>query len=311
VGEFGFELGEEVGGFLEGSRVGFVLDGGAELGQACGAEGAGAAAEIMGAGLKGLGVVAGGGGFHLADGRWGIGEEEVDQFRGGAGGAGLVQAMEGGDWIGVECLGVGGGWGWGGWGWGWGEGVLGGALEGFHERLDADGFADVIVHAGFEAAFAGATDGVCGHGDDMDVWLRCRMLLFATADFACGFEAVEEGQLTIHEDDVIGDVAEGLKNLTSGGDGFGLESEAIEEGDRDALIDGVVFGDEDVEGTGGGFGFEEAWAGGGMAVEPESGFVLGGGGHEADDAVAELLLPDGFGEEGTDAGCAEEGGIVA
>jgi hypothetical protein len=75
---------------------------------------------------------------------------------------------------------------------------------------------------------------------------------------AGGFESVEFGQLTIHEDDIVGDVVEALENLASGGDGLGAEPEAIEEGDGDALVDGIVFCDEDMKRPGGVGGFEEA-----------------------------------------------------
>ena len=48
-------------------------------------------------------------------------------------------------------------------------------LEGFGEGWCADGFGDVVVHAGFEAAFAVAGHGVGGHRDDGGV-VRCRVL---------------------------------------------------------------------------------------------------------------------------------------
>jgi hypothetical protein len=59
------------------------------------------------------------------------------------------------------------------------------------DGLEADGFGEVIVHAGGEAAFAVADHGAGGHGDD-DAGGALLGLLEA-ADLAGGFEAVHSG----------------------------------------------------------------------------------------------------------------------
>lgn len=259
--------------------MGFVLDGRAEFGKACGTERASATTKSMGTGFDGLGIVTGSGGFHVTDGGWGVVEEKVDEFDGGVGFVGLCEGAQAGDGLGVETVGSGGCRSGGRRRWReWrGSDVVGGALEDLHEGVDANGFADVVVHAGLEAAFAGPADGVGGHGNDMDRAAGVGLVAFAFPDRASGFETVEFGQLAIHQDDIVSDMIDGLENLVSGGDGFGAKTEAIEECHGDTLIDGIIFGDKDVQGTGWIGGFEEAGVYGSVSVQPETGFVLGGG----------------------------------
>jgi hypothetical protein len=179
--QFGFELGQEVRSFLQGAGTGLILDSGAEFGHADSSERARATAEVVGAIFEFLGIVASGGGFHFTDGGGGVSEEEVDEFGGGADGAGLAEAVEEGDGVGIDGIRRWDGAGLLGFGLcrvGWrgefeGRNVLGGALEGLHQGFDADGFADVVVHARLEAAFAGAAYGVSGHGDDIDAACGC------------------------------------------------------------------------------------------------------------------------------------------
>src|ERR1700722_5352276 len=62
-----------------------------------------------------------------------------------------------------------------------------------------DGFGEVVVHAGFDAALTIGLQGVRGHGDDDDAaigWL-------GAADFFGGLVAVHDRHLTIHEDEIV------------------------------------------------------------------------------------------------------------
>lgn len=66
------------------------------------------------------------------------------------------------------------------------------------EVLGGDGFDDVFVHAGLEAAFAIAVHGVGGKGDDRGVDLEGGL---EWADGGGGFVAVHFGHLDVHSDD--------------------------------------------------------------------------------------------------------------
>lgn len=306
---------QEVGGDLEGTFVRLFFDGGTGLGEGGGAEGAGAASEAVGGALDLRGFVAGDGELDFPDAGVALAEEERGHFSDGIGpgGAGeLRQVGEGGAVDGVFGRVLGQWAGGGGFGFG-GEAVghsVHGATQDTGEGLDAHGFGEVVVHAGAEATFAGAGLGHGGHGDDVDGVGEARVAAFALADFAGGFEAVDFGELTIHEDEIERDDFEGAEDFGSGGDGLGLVAEFFEDGESDTLIDGVVFGDED-EGLAGARGQGDGGSGtlDGAAVEPEPGFVLRIGSQEAGDGVDEQSLADGFGEEGADTAGAEEGGV--
>ena len=89
------------------------------------------------------------------------------------------------------------------------------AGEGGVEVVETRGLADVVVHAGFQAALAVALHGVCRHRDDADAGgggIR--------ADAAGGFVTVELGHLAIHEDDVVGSGFEGFEHFEAVGGDF-------------------------------------------------------------------------------------------
>jgi len=144
----------------------------------------------------------------------------------------------------------------------------------------------VVVHAGGEAALAGVEDGVGGEGDD--VGLGAGVFL---ADAAGGFEAVHFGHVAIHEDDVEGGLLEGFEGFEAVGDAVGFVPEFLEEKGGDALVDGVVFDDEDAVGVGVG----GRWSGGGGCGVVRC--AWGGGVVEgADEGGVEVVLADGFDE---------------
>ena len=87
------------------------------------------------------------------------------------------------------------------------------------ERLAADGFGQVVVHAGLAALFAIALDGGGGHGDDgegSDGGVgRVRVVV---ADHVGRAVAVEDGHLDVHEDDVwVAVVGIGVGGVGGGG----------------------------------------------------------------------------------------------
>lgn len=177
----------------------------------------------------------------------------------------------------------------------------------------ADGFGEVVVHAGLEAAFAVAFHGEGGEGDDGGAGAAGG--LFALAEPAGDLETVELGHHDVHEDDVEAaglEEVEGFEAVLGDGDEVSL---AFEEEADDLAVDVVVLDEEDGEGAWGGGGRGGGvWGGcGGFGVgdvegdaEEEGGpFVfLGldpeGGGHHVGEAFG-----DGEAEAGAAAFAAE------
>ena len=68
------------------------------------------------------------------------------------------------------------------------------AVEGGGEGRKDDGFAEKVVHAGGDAAFAVLVHGAGGEGDDGEIGEGAA----PGAKFAGGFVAVEVGHLAVH-----------------------------------------------------------------------------------------------------------------
>ena len=129
---------------------------------------------------------------------------------------------------------------------GFGEGSGQEALEnGDHFRF-VDGFGDVVVHAGIEAALAIALHRVGGHGDDDDVTTG----RLSAADLFGGLVAVHDGHLAIHEDEVVAIGGDHVDCFLSVGGEFYFEAETLERAGGDELVDGVVFDEEDARRNG-------------------------------------------------------------
>jgi len=111
------------------------------------------------------------------------------------------------------------------------------------QRFEADGFAEVVVHAGFEALFAFTAHGIGGHGDDAHGGA-----VGAGADAAGRLVAVEFGHLAIHEDKVVGADVERGEDLESVAGDIGLVTDVVEEAEGDLLVDDVIFSQEDADG---------------------------------------------------------------
>lgn len=127
---------------------------------------------------------------------------------------------------------------------------MAGVEEGGGELVEADGFAEVVVHAGGEAKLAVAVDGVGGEGDDPGV----AVVGVASAQLAGGLEAVHLGHLDVEEDDVEGGAGGDVEHLESIADDLGLVAKALEEEGDDAFVDEVILGNKDAEGALGGDG---------------------------------------------------------
>ena len=151
-----------------------------------------------------------------------------------------------------------------------GLGGLGGAaavvFDGFDEVGRGDGFGEVVVHAGVEAAFAVAVHGVGGHGDDGELFPAV-----VGADGAGGFDTVEFGHLDVHEDEVVVAGGEGFEGLFAVGGDVDDVAAFAEDGGDDLLVDEVVFGEEDAEA---GEGVGEV----GVGIGAHGGGAFGGGG---------------------------------
>lgn len=174
------------------------------------------------------------------------------------------------------------------------------AGKGFAELIEADGFREEVVHAGLEATFTIAGEGVGGEGDD-DAGIGGGVLAFAKADLGGSFEAVHFGHLAIHEDEVMGVVEGGGEGIAAVGGEFDLEAEAGEHAADDELIGGVILGDEDAGGHGGGGQGIRSGRGSGLGCgELEERVAEGGGGDGAaggEDGNAEGGEVRGEGEE--------------
>ena len=121
--------------------------------------------------------------------------------------------------------------------------VFRGAREFRLERLDADGLAEVAVHAGLEAILAIGIHRVGGHGDDPGTPGAGE----GFADAARGLEAVQFGHLDVHEDDVVLLAFEGLEDLGAVLDDVGTVPHLAEDAGGDLLVDDVVLGEQDAE----------------------------------------------------------------
>src|SRR3546814_873137 len=100
------------------------------------------------------------------------------------------------------------------------------AEDGF-EGGGVDGFGDVVVHAGGEAAVAVLFGGAGGHGDDGGVV----DVAFEAADLGGGLEAVHAGHLDVHEDGVEAGAAHGGEGGAAVVGDFGGVAEVFEDAD--------------------------------------------------------------------------------
>ena len=98
--------------------------------------------------------------------------------------------------------------------------------------------SDVVVHAGIEAALPVLTERVCGHGQDRHGGSR------AGADRARGLQAVHDRHLHVHQDRVIAALANLLQGFGAVVGEIGVEADALQQLQRDFLVDRVVFDDQ-------------------------------------------------------------------
>ncbi|MFM1941794.1 MAG: hypothetical protein RI897_776 [Verrucomicrobiota bacterium] len=165
-----------------------------------------------------------------------------------------------------------------------------------------DGFGEVVIHACAEAVFAVAVHGVGGHGDDGDGGWGGGRGVGGGADCPGGFESIHDGHLAVHEDEVIGGIAEHFEGFLAVRGDIGLVAESGESFGGDDLVGGVVFDDEEplvFYRVGGG---RLGWGSGGW-------FGCGWGGGVAD-GFEESGAADGFSDTVFEPGF-EEAGAVA
>ncbi len=228
---------------------GSLFDLGAETGEGLCSEIAGGAFEAVcrladWGGVSGLcGLVDG------LDSGWGIGEEQAAEFCHGVRFAGFLEGPEAGEDLRVDgggglCVGrgcglvLGGGW----------TSASPGFTESGLEVGEFDGFTDIVIHAGLDAGFAVAVEGIGGHGDDADAGAAGGSeVSFQLADAPGGLVTVEFGHLAVHEDSVIGEAAEGFDGFEAIGDGVGGAAEFSQLAQGDFLVYGVILGEEDAE----------------------------------------------------------------
>lgn len=149
------------------------------------------------------------------------------------------------------------------------------------EVVEANGFGEKVVHAGFAAGFADAGEGVAGHSDDGGLMFEEEV----ATDFVGGVDATHDGHLKVHEDDVVVGATNHFDGfLTVIGDFNDGVAEALKEHGGDFLIEGLIFDQEDAggilvgEGGSGSAGGTSEGSGGGLG---DVGVVLGSGGADA------------------------------
>ena len=156
-------------------------------------------------------------------------------------------------------------------------------MEHFLKGGGADGLGEVVVHAGLKAALAVSGDGVGGEGDDDGATLGGEDF----ADAAGGLEAIHNGHLAVHEDDVVGVKVEEAEGLLAIGCEVAGVAGALEEGGDELGVNGIVLGDEDAGGGDG--GGRDRGSGDSRGIS---------GGEDGGEEAAEGALHDGLGGDG-------------
>ena len=118
---------------------------------------------------------------------------------------------------------------------------LGSQLLGF-ERL-----CQVVVHAGFETAFAISGERIRGQCDDRNL-VRDFTCGDMPADFTRGCEAIHFWHLAIHQDQVEAATLQGCERLVAVGCDIAGAAAIFEQLGGVNLIDAVVFGDQHMAG---------------------------------------------------------------
>jgi hypothetical protein len=145
------------------------------------------------------------------------------------------------------------------------------------EVVEADGFGEEVVHAGFAAGLANASESVAGHGDDGGLALEEEV----ATDLAGGVDAAHDGHLEVHEDDFVvgmGDHFDGFLPVI--GDVNGGIAQTLEEHGGDFLVQWLILDEEDTGGVligksvASGAGRPSEGSGGGLG---DLNVVIGGG----------------------------------
>ena len=113
--------------------------------------------------------------------------------------------------------------------------------QGLVQVAEGDGFGEVTVHAGFEAALAVAFHGVGRQRDDRQAAAGA---VLSGADAGGRLEAVHAGHLQVHQHGVERLAAENGHGFCAVGDHHGGRAEFADQGGRQPLEDRVVLGDE-------------------------------------------------------------------
>src|ERR1035437_9636404 len=137
------------------------------------------------------------------------------------------------------------------------------AVEDFAEVVQADRLGEMIVHAGLQAGFAVGGKGVGGEGDHGGV----ARAVFAAAQFAGGGVAVHPRHLAIHQDQHVVETLQCRQGFLAVGHDVGVEAATLHLETGDALVDRVVFGDENAAAAGAGA----------LLVEPDARRPFGSG----------------------------------
>jgi len=111
------------------------------------------------------------------------------------------------------------------------------------EVVSADGFGEVVVHAGFQAFFAVAFEGVGGHGNDGGA--RQAVFAFPLTDESGGAVAVYVGHVYVHEDHAVAFFLDGFDDLFAVHDVVYFQTFVFQHGFSDEGVDVIVFCQQD------------------------------------------------------------------
>ncbi len=116
-------------------------------------------------------------------------------------------------------------------------------LEGLAQSLQGDGFAHEVVHAGGQAGLAVLGAGMGGHGDDPG------LASVQAADALGGLKTINPRHLDVHEDHVVGALAQGFEGLLATGRHIAAPvPQLVQQLQRQPAVDCDVLHHQDAQG---------------------------------------------------------------
>ena len=119
--------------------------------------------------------------------------------------------------------------------------------DGVGELAAVDRLGDVVVHAGGQTLLRIALHGVGGHGDDRHVGPAA----VQAPDRGGRLEPVHLRHLDVHEDEIVGKIADRLDRFPAVGGDIDAVAQLGDQAGGDLLVDLIVLGHQDAQAAGG------------------------------------------------------------